>query len=348
MQQKLFLLFISLVFIFTGCSQKRNSLNEYNLKGDVVKVYESTFEAVNKYGKWEMGDKENSGNNSMTFNESGYLTEYIDFDRNNKIDERQVVSYNENDNLSEASIYDSYGKQKSKLKYTNDSKSRLIKIEQYDADDKLNATYVIDYESSDKPIGGKYKNSDGIIESSWKNEWDGDFLKLQIQYDTLGKLDSKTYWERNDNSDVVLIKSTNAKDSVTSLIKISYEYDDQNNWTKKTVYDTDGKIDAFVTRRIIYAESASGKLNSKQLIGIWKESDNNDWWLEFKKDGSYDNGWQEQIKDFGKWEIDEEQKTLTLKSNEPGNSKKYSYSYEEQKLILSSMEGKDRTEYERR
>ena len=50
---------------------------------------------------------------------------------------------------------------------------------------------------------------------------------------------------------------------------------------------------------------------------------------------------------YGKWELNNEQKTLTLKS-EKNNSKKYLYSFEEQKLILSDIDAKDKTIYEKR
>ncbi len=53
------------------------------------------------------------------------------------------------------------------------------------------------------------------------------FLKLQLRYDTLGKIESKSFYEswRNENSDLTLAKFTNAIDSITSKIKITYEYD---------------------------------------------------------------------------------------------------------------------------
>lgn len=345
MKLKISVVFVILAYTLSSCNSKQNSLDENNVKGNVSKIYQNTFTSVEKFGKWEIGEKKYYGNYSMTFNE-GYITEYIDYNQRNEIRERQVYSYDDHKVLLEVSSYDDGGKIKSKIKYLQDDERRISKIENYDSEGKIDYSYELEYAGGDKPTGGRYINTKGKIISSWKNEWDGNLLSLQLSYDSLNKLTSKTYYERNEKDDVVIQKMTTPNDSITSIYKFEYEYDNKGNWVKQTYYD-DKSVASFVTRKIIYADTDGNNLNNKGLIGIWKEVGDNDW-IEFKKDGTYDKGYNENIRDFGKWELNEEQKTLTFKSNDPGKSKKYSFLFEEQKLILSTIEGKDKTEFEKR
>ncbi len=102
-----------------------------------------------------MGEKKYYGNNAMTFNESGFITEFISYDRHNKIDEREVISYADNNTSSGSSVFDSDGKLKSQFIYTKDSKNRIIKSQRYDSEGAIDATYIFEYGSSDNSINGK-------------------------------------------------------------------------------------------------------------------------------------------------------------------------------------------------
>jgi hypothetical protein len=345
---KLKYLFIILsTSILIGCTKKNNTLKNYNFKGKVHKVYENTYDAENKFGKWQIGDKKNYGHSLMTFNENGYLTESISYDKENKILQRDMITYDDENILSSNNIIDSDGKLVSKYIYTKDSENRIIKTQQYDSDGKIKETYKLIYNSSDRTIKGKLLNNEGKLETSWENEWDDDLLIMQLIFNGHGKLQSKSYFEYNENGDIRQTKFTTASDSITDIIKIIYDYDNEYNWIKKSTYDKEGKIDAIVTRRIVYFGGAGSNLNDKKIIGIWQEIGENDW-IEFKKDGTYDKGYNDKIRDFGIWEMNDEQNILTLKSEDKDRSKKYSYSYDEDKLILSTIDGSDRIEYIKR
>ncbi len=180
-----------------------------------------------------------------------------------------------------------------------------------------------------------------------KNEWSGSFLESVIYCDSTGKALEKYQYSKNDYNDIIKISIIDANNKVINTIKYSYEYDEHDNWIKRTELGGSGNPTSFTIRRIIYKSKNGNKLNSDELICIWNEIGDNDW-IEFKKDGSYDLGYDDRITDYGKWELNENQKTLTLISNEQGNSKKFAYEYKDQTLSLSSLDGSDRTDYEKR
>jgi hypothetical protein len=324
-------------------------LKENNLKGNVIKVYENTYEAINKSGKWEMGGKQYGGSNStMTFNENGFLSEYVSFDEYDKVKFRIVFYYDENDYLMKSISYNADGNLHSQSRINYDSRYRLSKVDYYDSSNKFDNFEIYDYSIFNKVIGVAYKDKNGKIKSSIKNNWSWGSLVSQIYCDSTGKIGYSNFNKHNRFNDIIESYSIYDTGTKSAIIKYTYEYDDNNNWTKQTVYSSDSDHpNSFTVRRIIYKSKNGNKLNSDELITIWKEVNDNDW-IEFKKDGTYDKGYKENITDYGKWELNEAQKTLTLKSNEQGNSKKYSYEYKEQKLSLSSLDGNDRTEYEKR
>lgn len=344
---KLNLLF-SLAIIISSCSEKPYSLKENNLKGNVIKVYANTYEAVNNSGNWVVGEKQYGGENYvMNFNDAGYLKTFTSYDKYNDIVENTISSLDENNFTTKYITYDKYGKVSQTVIFHYGERNRCIKITVYNNQNKPIYSNNYDYSFFNKLTEVKIKDVNEKTVRIIKNNWDGNFIISTFFFDSTGKIEKKNLFTKNKFNDFTQIQITDAKDKVTNTIKYTYEYDEHDNWIKRTEYLNSEHPTSFTVRRIIYKSKNGNKLNSDELISIWKEVNDNDW-IEFKKDGTYDKGYKENISDYGKWELNEDQKTLTLKSNDQGNSKKYSYEYIEQKLSLSSLDGNDRTEYEKR
>ena len=346
MKQNILTLLFLTSLIISSCSKNENSLNDYNLQGKVRKINVNTFETKIEFGKYEIGEKNYSGNYSSQFNEFGNIVEYIDYDRDDNIKERQVINYDQNNIISNSTNYDSEGNLKLKFKQYKDSKDRVIKSVAYNPTGNIENTYIFEFLDSGKKVNGKCLNNKGKVSYSWSNELEDDYLKTQIGYDSIRKVETKTIYERNDKNDFSTSKVYDSKNALIDKTKYSYKYDSKNNWIEQKIFDKNNKLTYIVKRKIFYYDDDVEELNSDNIIGIWNNN-KRDNWTEFKKDGTYDIGYNENINDYGKWELNNEQKTLTLKS-EKNNSKKYLYSFEEQKLILSDIDGKDKTIYEKR
>ena len=339
---------ISLSLILASCSDKPNSKKEYNLKGNVIKVYANTFDAVNNSGKWVIGDKAYSGENYvLIFNDDGFLKEYSSFDKYNDLVERCIVSLDNNNYSTKQTISDKDGKVTATVIFHYGNRNRISKVVVYNSENKISNTYVYDYSFFSKISEVKIIGINDKIDNIIKNNWSGSFLESKFYCDSVGKIIEKYLYSKNDFNDISKIHTTDDKDKGSSTIKYSYEYDDHDNWTRRTEFSNSDHPTSFTVRRIIYKSKNGNKLNSDELICIWNEIDDNDW-IEFKKDGTYDLGYNDKITDYGKWELNEDQKTLTLKSNNQGNSKKFSYEYKDQSLSLSALDGSDRTDYEKR
>ena len=346
MKQNILTLLFLTSLIISSCSNNKNSLNDYNLQGKVRKINVNTFETKIEFGKYEIGDKNFSGNYSSQFNEFGNIIEYVDYDRDDNINARQVINYDKNKIISSTANYDSEGNLKLKFKQYKDSKDRVIKSVAYNPEGNIENTYIFEFLDSGQKVNGRCLNNKGKVSYSWTNEFEDDYLKTQIGFDSIGKVETKTTFERNEKNDVSVLKVYDSRNKLIEKTKYTYEYDSKKNWIQQKITDKNSKVTYIVKRKIFYYDDDVEELNSENIIGIWNNN-NRDNWTEFKKDGTYDVGYNENINDYGKWEINNEQKTLTLKS-EKNNSKKYSYSFEEQKLILSDLDGKDKTIFEKR
>ncbi len=337
------------MFLFIlSCADKPNSLKDHNLNDNVLKVYYNTYDAVEKSGSWVIGEKSYYGGNYVfIFNDDGFLTEYSSFDSYNVLNERGVNSLDENNFSTKQTYFNKDGSITSTAIYHYGSWNRLTKVVFYNSDAKIEYSNSFEYSLFNKVSIIKRVNVNNSISSITKNKWSGSFLKSVIYCDSTGKVLDKYAYFDNKYNDIVKISILDANDKVINTIKYSYEYDDHDNWIKRTQFGDSGNPTSFTVRRIIYKSKNGNKLNADELVCIWNEVDDNDW-IEFKKDGTYDLGYNDKITDYGKWELNEEQKTLTLKSNEEGSSKKFSYDYKNQTLSLSSLDGSDSTFYEKR
>ena len=326
----------------SACSDKRNGLDDLNLKGNVVKYYETKYEAEEKFGKWDIGDKSYYGHNLVIFNDDGFVTEHHSLNKDGSIDMRFVnsfkdglltesASYDENDKLKEKSIYKFSG-------------GKIVSSEEYDDKGKLERT--IKYQHKGELISSGEILKNGVVTSKFENFFSGDQLDKQIFYDSLGKVSFTTIYERNSNNDISKYKSLDENGKVDYEVEWEYEYDDKMNWIKQFEKD-EGKVESITIRKIIYADDLNKNWTKKDIVGIWFEVDGNTW-IELKSDNSYDWGYRENILDYGKWEMNTENSIMTFRSNTPDKSKKFNYQFDELNMVFLTIDGRKEMELEKR
>lgn len=340
MKNPLFLLTIALVFF--SCTNKKNSLYEYDLKGPVVKVYESSYDAVLKFGKWETGDKDFSGNQILFFSEDGNLTEIHQLDDENDLMGKTFRKY-ENGILIETLVYDNNGDLQEKR--TNKSKNgKVVESDYYGRDGAHMQKTLFGYDGS-RIKSGEVRR-DGKMEMRWENNFKGKNIEIQTQYDSTGNISKILKFEYNGNGDVGKLISSDKVDQHESKIEWSYEYDNKNNWIKR-VQNVDGEVESIVIRKILYRKDLNRNFSESDLVGIWVNYGDEEW-IEFKKDGTFEFGSEDEIEDNGKWEMDKTNSTITLRPQSPDHSKKYNYRKDDFFLVFSTIGSKEEYLFEKK
>ena len=84
------ILYTFLVFgLFFSCNDKKNDLTEANLNGKVKSVYTTSFEAIEKFGEIEKGDKRwqdyDESDNKLIYNDNGNRIEEKNYDEDGEL-----------------------------------------------------------------------------------------------------------------------------------------------------------------------------------------------------------------------------------------------------------------------
>ncbi|MGS2727893.1 hypothetical protein ACU8DI_14885 [Psychroserpens sp. BH13MA-6] len=336
---------LPLIFLsIASCSKPKTDIENFNLKGDVWKIQETTYDASEKFGNYVTEDKEYSGHSYLEFNEQGNLVEYRSLDKRGKTNWNQDFKYNDKNIRTEITTLEDGKVDRKEINSINNDK--ITKVEVYDGDGEK--TNIYNYEYSGHNISNGYvQNDKGKTTLIFKNVWNkGQLVKQEVK-DSLGDLDYLDQYERNDFNDVILYTYSNPKDSIKNTYKYDYEYDEKNNWIKKYDFDKNGKIDNIIIRNIVYFDDSKKSRTVDDFIGMWFEVDEKEW-IEFRKDKKYDSGYNSRIKESGTWEIDFDAKLITFRAKEPDDSKKYRFGFEGYQMVLFAMDGKEKMRLEKR
>ncbi|WP_207436037.1 hypothetical protein [Sabulibacter ruber] len=248
-----------LILIFTwvcfsdGHSQKKSSLQELNLKGNVVAVYENVFKAEYRGGKWEEGEKDYMGHTLTHFNEEGNITESVEFDRDDRVIRRQVYLYDTDGYLKEGLTSDSTSKQITRQVHIRDSRNRVVAVQNYERDGEMGLIHTTEYSDSGKPAVKKITNREGTVYYIQKYEWDGDHMKAQTNHRSSGELEATVYFTRDKgSSEVTGIHIITANGTVVNDLALCYEFDENGNWVSKLTVDRVGRYSTFTKRRFVY------------------------------------------------------------------------------------------------
>ena len=149
MKKQLFIATGVLLILF-GCNHNnvKNDLKEANLLGNVKSVRQTSFKALEKFGKLTKGDRYGYGDGD------GY------------------VLYNDEGNIIEQNEYNSDGSLSFKHTYTYDNKGNMIEQNRYNSDGSLSKKYTSTYDNKGNVIEENEYDSDGHLASRWTYIYD--------------------------------------------------------------------------------------------------------------------------------------------------------------------------------
>ena len=343
MNRKITLIFV-IAALLVSCNSYKNDLEESNLKGKIWKLKETSYEGEEKFGKYQIGDKNYWGHQLFIFNKDGNLTESQQLDRKGKIEKISKYNYDNGGNCIEITTFED---DEVVQKQVNEiEKDKVIEVQVFEKDGELSDKYQYDYSGNDIS-SGKVFNSDGKLNITFKNEFASGFLNKQIIKDSIGEIKSIRTYERNSEGDITAQKIEYPKDTSEYVYTYKYDYDDKGNWLKQYQFDKDGKIEDIIVRNIVYYNESEKAKTEKDFIGMWFVIDDNDW-IEFRSDKKYDSGYKDRIKETGIWEIDSEQQILTFRADDPDDSRKYKFDFEGYQMILFTIQGEEKLRLEKR
>lgn len=270
---------------------KKNHLELSKIKGKIDWVRTIPYEIVEKDGKIMAGEilgcKYNEHlegifieNSLKKFNEKGYLIEREDYTPNGLLSSKLVYKYDENgnykekqnedftNNFNEKSIY--HYEEKNMIEISKyrpkswiiaskrisifDERKNVVEKQYYDLNGTLFSKSIYRYDENDNPIEWiMYRGRNELtLDSKMVYEYDeqGNHIEFR-QYDKDENLFGRLLFKHNENKDVVEEIWYNEEGKIYSKTEYQYEYDAQNNWTKKIEYKN-GKPIRWVERIIKY------------------------------------------------------------------------------------------------
>ena len=262
---------LSIIFIlsFGGCSKSSatpineamNDLQKYNIKGDVSEIQIATYEPINSANGIIAGEQQKYGENSLIkFNEQGYkyivsrkdgTSSFFLYDEDNKLTSHAELSWNEKINNYTINS-------ENKLRYANG----FLCVDNYN--DYIDGKNILTVYCND---GDKITNTitykSGAVSSETEYIYENGEKKEEITHRYLnlsnGLTDTLTFHYfyqdgfvrkvkssnriseeiRNEKYDIVetincKIAETNSTYNVPGHFLYEYEYDEHDNWIKRT------------------------------------------------------------------------------------------------------------------
>lgn len=247
MKPYLFLLLASLLFISCNTQQSKE-LKDLNLKGKIKTITQNKFEAIEKFGKVEKGERVAHDkseifdffnlNSTAHFSQQGNLEELSVYKRNGKLDAKII---------SKDSILDVYSsKGKLQMKFVADDIDYPKKVALYDSDGDLMLKIESEYDNNFNPISSRYISNDNEIMLETFSSYDNNNRliseesketkkeKSYLRRKTTTIINSSMAYKYNKNQDVNEITATEGEEVIVKTFK--YKYDDKQNWISKIEY----------------------------------------------------------------------------------------------------------------
>lgn len=230
---------ILVLLIFISCnSQETKCNNDFNLKGRVQNVEETT-----KYSDYEM-------KSVYSLNENDYVLS-IEVYANNGLFEKSEIKYDKNNITQEIIVVDSKGKEKSKSNFIKNNGNQIEKTIINTSNRK--SVIIHHYEgSSELPNSGKELDKEGRILRSWKLEYKNDLVSTQSNCNPDGTIINQTTFIYNDNNDLVEVIEKGKNGEILNRQYSEYQYDNKKNWIERKFYDADKNLISTSNRKIKY------------------------------------------------------------------------------------------------
>ncbi|MBE6976087.1 MAG: hypothetical protein E7439_02680 [Ruminococcaceae bacterium] len=167
----------------------------------------------------------------------------IYYDEDGKIENKYVYTYDEHNNLLQATVYDKKDNviYEAKLTYVYDEDDRISKMAFYDENESYSLLFRYDNGDDLVTLCVHYgRNTD--IESTYECEYDEDGNEVRrIFKNGNGKKTGETTYKYDEYGNQIRSVTYDAEGEITE--KTSSEYDRYGNRTRYTVYNSDGTPD---------------------------------------------------------------------------------------------------------
>ncbi|HNW99357.1 MAG TPA: hypothetical protein PKK00_13190 [Bacteroidales bacterium] len=266
-----------ITFVLFSCAgdktkNKKNHLTDLKLKGDVKSLTETIYDASEKFGEIQKGEKKYKY--FSLFNEDGNKTDYSE---NNfpslmsNFDKKYDFKYDDKGTIIEWNLYKSNGKLDRKEKYKIDDKGNKIEENWYDGDGSLKFKIIF-----------KYDEKGNLIKTNWYNSHDSLKFKEAFKYDSKGNqieyieykyaadssLVIKQTFKYDDKNNQIEMNDCNIDGSINC--KYTYKYDEKGNEIEKINYAPDGSITEKVNSEYAYDDKNNWiKKTEKSLLKIF-------------------------------------------------------------------------------
>ena len=219
-----------------SCGNHHNDLQDYNLRGKVKSVRETSYKAFDKFGEIQKGDitdEYNLFNNYYAlYNTKGNLLTEIEYKIDGSIDYKSTYLYDKNDRVSEIIGINNDGSQdKWVSKY--DESGYLVEDNWYEDDGGLYLKYLYANDNKGNALSQSCYSDDGTMKSKYIHKYDlEDNLTERKEYNSLGQiiLEQKYVYDETGNRIESIYKRSNYYNMSLS------SYDTKNNVIEEIDY----------------------------------------------------------------------------------------------------------------
>lgn len=288
MRKTIFTLMGFAVCLLVSCTQEKNDLEQYQVKGNVKSIMTKYFKAVEKFGEVTLGDcrfYDDSG--LVCFNTDGLITEKTSYDCDGSILTKSVYEYDSDNLLSNVTYYKvdwqhPNGSLDSKEVYQYNEKRQLVQSIRYDSNGVEILKVIYEWEGKNCVKTMTYHNE--LLSRVQVNEYNGNSIVKSVLTDSDGiEIKRMEYADNRLSKEVIkdyVSKSSEIKNSVPkediittyryndkglcceigdaslTLSKgksytFEYEYDQKGNWIKCTKKNSQTKIATIIAIREI-------------------------------------------------------------------------------------------------
>jgi len=165
------------------------------------------------------------------FDKKENITELAEYKSNGNLISKTNYLYNQVGEEKEINTYDSNAKLLSKRIYEYDygDNFKIVEIKSYDAEDSLTYKAVTKYDSNDIRIESQsWNQKDDVKKWKYKHDKNGNMVESYREDE-----DAKVTWKYDKFGNMTELKNFNPGGSLNIHMELKYEYDNNDNWTKR-------------------------------------------------------------------------------------------------------------------
>lgn len=276
--KNLIFLLTTLMSVMTFAQNGKTDVENESLKGKVKSLKHTRYSVKDFFGNIEKDSIMQGENYTFLFNTDGKFLETTYYNIDNTISHKNLFSYNDKKQfiesqqvdekgellakyipkyngkaqIEEYNTYNKNGELSDKSIYKYDKEGNYIEENAYYADGEKIYQYLYTYDKKARLIESKYSHFEENLIQNTKFEYDnqGKHIKTnRITTDLENKFQYKVIFKFNDKEDELDFEVFDEKNKPDGKVHYIYEYDNQNNWIKRTTME--GFITTDITEREI-------------------------------------------------------------------------------------------------